>query len=150
MGDRPDLIVNNITLPDSITSTKPFSIKWEVKNIGDKTTGTTGFTDRVYWSQQKIFDLGRATNVANYQHNAPIGVNGVSAGSAFVTLNLSAKDSLFFFVITDFSDDVFEKMESNNTLFASVGSKGIPPVVTVPPVITESIVVKNAVDLQPV
>ncbi len=51
----PDLIVQNVQVPNSAFSGTNISVSWEVKNDGDGSTGSTTWLDRVYLSADNIF-----------------------------------------------------------------------------------------------
>lgn len=121
-----DFEPNNLKIPESISYQVPFTISYDVKNIGPNIPFNNAWTDKIYISSKSNFDataklVSTITQGGHFSHN---GV-GNPGGGALVPAedytysgdNYSVSQSL---KLSDVSNDkyyVFVKVDANNQVF---------------------------------
>src|SRR5690606_25749067 len=113
-GDRPDLLISDIVLPDTVTRGRQFPIKWTVKNNGTK-EAIGNWVDQVYWSSSRNFSAGSPKLLGQVSFVGTLSVSDTYSRTKTFTLPENLPDSVTFFVTTDYFDKVFEEIETNNT-----------------------------------
>lgn len=131
-GNRPDLVVSSMELPDSITIGRSFPIKWTVRNSGTKAAMGT-WSDRVYWSASKDFHSGSPRYLGALTYSGTLDVSGSYNRRLMVEVSTSVPDSVTFFVFTDYNDSVFEESETNNVSSHHDFDIATPVLITPPP-----------------
>jgi subtilase family serine protease len=110
----PDLIVQNIEAPDAAFFGQTINVRWTVKNVGDASTNTSQWSDRVYLSS----DHTPANAVVQFN---VLNVTYLDAGQTYVaSADVRIPRGIFgtYYVIirTDIAGAVAEDDENNNTL----------------------------------
>ena len=111
----PDLVITDITVPDTIYSQGSFEVSWTVENSGTA-PAKSAWVDRVYISGSPIWDENGASLLVEKYHNSDLGTGQNYTEGATVSLPLNYNHfTNYFHVITDHTDQVFENnMEANN------------------------------------
>ncbi|MEW6746397.1 MAG: CARDB domain-containing protein [Planctomycetota bacterium] len=103
-----NLIVANIAAPESALSGQPFTLQWEVRNIGEGATGVGLWTDAVYFSLDEFLDPSFDSLVGYYQHASALGPAETRLVSTQFTTPLGLSGSYYVLVWTDKTLRVFE------------------------------------------
>ena len=111
-----DLLVSEIIIPDTGYSGEPVNISFTITNMGIGATGLIPWKDKVFISDQQIFDPTTAINVAQVSN-----LSSLSSGQSYTqTLNFDLPDYMggphYVFVQTDINNKIQETDESNNQL----------------------------------
>ncbi|MFV0590264.1 MAG: CARDB domain-containing protein [Draconibacterium sp.] len=120
-GNRPDLAPVSISVPDSIYRGERFPIKWKTINQGLK--GAAGYYDHLYWAAYSEWTPGKMNRIGNVIQKDSLRPGQSIEKSALVELPLNTPDSVWFFVVNDYTDKVFETDETNNTFGRNEYSK---------------------------
>ncbi|MEL0457547.1 CARDB domain-containing protein [Flavobacteriaceae bacterium SZ-1-7] len=130
LDNRPDLVPVSISYPETITRTQPFNLKYRVKNLGAKDSGSR--SDRVFWSENAEWNPSTAKEINTKNIVTAINVNQTVEYTRTCTLPSSVPDNIYFFIYVDAYDNVFELDELNNKI--SNASLGInSPTIINPP-----------------
>jgi len=115
----PDLVCNKIEIPDSVYSENPLTIRWSVKNIGNHSTGSIQWADRLYLSPTHVFDTSIATYIGSFTNFTAL-EPGESYDNEFsFTVPRGMAGTYYLFVISDCFSNVRELDEQNNYLVSS-------------------------------
>ncbi len=123
----PDLIVETVQAPDEVFAGQEISINYTVRNIG---TGDAGYRrDRIYFSRDTVLNTNQdrliftsdsvpspqSGQVSSYiSHNRLSNVTPIQYQLPHVPSNM---EGLWYaFVITDYTDDVYEFNSENNNI----------------------------------
>ncbi len=141
----PDLTVSNVQAPEQAFAGGPINVSWQVNNIG--TAAAQGdnqalnkpwsWGDRVYLSRDTVLNTsqdrlihtggGRSTPLAagaNYTANTFV---ATSTGGDYVKLPHNVEGLYYVFVLTDYSNIVYEfNSENNNFAYDEIGPVGSP------------------------
>jgi subtilase family serine protease len=112
-GDRPDLKVTQIILPDTLWAGEYFSIQWTVQNLGPKTTSGNWF-DKIYLSSDTVWDPASDRLIHSQSVSLALTQGQKSTQSATFRLPADANSPYTLFVYTDATNKVFEETENNN------------------------------------
>lgn len=108
-----DLIVQNITIPDSSKSGKPINISWTVKNIGPN-PAIGNMKDMVYLSSDTIWDIQD-----RFLGEKTTSISLPSLGTTTQSINPKLPgvivDKYYVIVRTDLLNNIFESNDTNNT-----------------------------------
>lgn len=117
----PDLIVNNVQAPATGFSGQPFSIRWEVKNIGQGGTLDDQWLDRIYLSTDRVLDaediaLGTASYVSE------LNAGGSYANTVSFTLPQGVSNKYYVIAVTNSYHMLTEADTTNNILVSDTVS----------------------------
>lgn len=119
---RPDLTIDQITAPDSVSAGQTVRVEWRVKNVGNAATSITNWTDWLYLSSDDVPDTTDPVRIP-ISHSGTLAVDATYTGSVDVSIPTTITAGNYkFSVYTDFdgSDNrngifnVVEGIESNN------------------------------------
>jgi hypothetical protein len=111
-SDRADLVPITISFPDTIYRDEAFPLSWKVINQGE--VKAAGFSDQLLWSAQPVWTSGQMRSMGNSFQRDSLAPGQAFEKSKFVQLPLYVPDSIWFYVNTDYFDNVFETDETNN------------------------------------
>jgi len=124
LSPYPDLLVEPLPLPAGaaggiVFPGESYEVNWTVKNRNNgANSGTTlsdWWVDRVYVSEDSIFNIQTATLQATVRHDGNLGVGATYDTSAIIQIPLQAEAPLYFYVCTDISNREYEfAFEDNN------------------------------------
>jgi parallel beta-helix repeat protein len=135
-----DLIVTQITQPDSAITGNQLTIGWTIKNSGpNKATGY--LTDMVYFSKDTIWDISDPY-FGEKAFKINLDVNKDTTLSITTELTSAAVGKYYVIVRADNKNNIFETNDYNNTLSSSSQVAVETPVLKLN--ITESAVLKNS------
>ncbi|WDI41488.1 Calx-beta domain-containing protein [Bremerella sp. P1] len=118
----PDLEVVSITAPSTISANRDFTVSYRVENNGSTATPNGTWTDRVYLSSDSSFDPSGDVLLKSQRC-----YGGLATGEGYdltfaTTLNEDYIGDQYIYVVTDYSDDVFELDNLNNLTALEVPS----------------------------
>ena len=117
----PDLQVTSSIVPTIAFSGTTINIDWITKNAGAGAIVNKTWTDRIYLSQQPIFNPQVSTTLGEMNFNFNLLPDGSYTGSKQVTLPGYITGNYYIFIYTDVNNTVFEHAnESNNILRSAV------------------------------
>ncbi|MCX6271653.1 MAG: hypothetical protein NTU44_10610 [Bacteroidetes bacterium] len=114
----PDLVVTNITIPDSINSGDYMEVSWTVENQG-LNKAKKPWTDKVYLSSQAVFSHNQSISTASLSHNLDLQSGSSYTASLLLQIPDDASGPFYVFVLTDANTDVFEADQEDNNLSRS-------------------------------
>ncbi len=124
----PNLVVDTVTsLTQNLFTDQSATIRWVVKNVGNASTGTATWMDKVYLSNDPFLDgtdveLGQATN------GSALAANGSYASQITATLPRDAVGDRYFIVVADVADQVSETgAEEDNSKASAVSNIRLTP-----------------------
>jgi CARDB/Periplasmic copper-binding protein (NosD)/Right handed beta helix region/Bacterial pre-peptidase C-terminal domain len=112
----PDLTVQSITGPASVTAGQPLALGWTIHNVGFNATPATSWSDRVYLSTDTNLDVSSDLLLGSLSHNGSVAVDGTYTPSASFTVPIGLSGTYHVFVVTDANGDLAEYREDNNSL----------------------------------
>jgi subtilase family serine protease len=115
----PDLVVTGLNNPEKASTGELVLVDWTVQNQGATAPRAKDrrWRDAIYLSKDSVFSRNSATLLATV---APTPYPGFNNGETYsneerIAIPRGFKDTCYWFVVTDYSDDVFEYTnESNN------------------------------------
>jgi hypothetical protein len=111
----PDLIVQDILLPNAVYAGTPFPLKYILKNKG---TGKANawWSDHIYVSESPVFVMENALFVDSIRVNQPLQASDTTLLSTTITIPITDFGNKFIHVITNYSNRVYEHgKDTNNT-----------------------------------
>ena len=119
--ERPDLIVPNITAPASLISGDSAIINWQVKNEGNGSLTNRSWKDKIFMSRLSVFNPDSAVAIGEYTHSgATLNPGHTLSVSKKYLIPHTYQGTWYFYVTTDFQNQIYEKhAEFNNTSAAS-------------------------------
>ena len=111
----PDLIVQEITLPDPIHAGTPFNVSYTLKNTG---TGTAKawWSDHIYVSESPQFSIENALLLDSIIIVQQLEQSATRDMNASLTIPLTYYGNKYIHIITDYSNRVYEHgKDTNNT-----------------------------------
>lgn len=115
----PDLTVNSITAPDSALFGQTITVKWQVKNIGNGSTNSSEWHDKLYLSTDQSPSADDAWKIAVDNVSYLDAGEGYTA-SADVTIPRGLVGTYYIIVVTDSDNSVVEDNESNNSNYRPI------------------------------
>ncbi len=127
----PDLIVQNLVSPDTVSNNQSAAVQWRVRNQG-ATAASGGFQNSVWLSPTATFNPATATGIGTFYHAASIGAGSFADLSANVTIPSNVAGKRYLFVQTDVNNHIFEYVNEGNNVSAkdSTFVKNVDLVVT--------------------
>jgi hypothetical protein len=116
----PDLQVTSIISPENTFSGQQVNISWEVTNEGPGATSSSSWNDRVYLSQDTIFNPASATVLGTYAHSGGLAPDISYMQSKTVTIPGDIFGTYYFHVATDLNNQVYEHAFENNNHSRSI------------------------------
>ncbi len=111
----PDLQVQSVQAPASAFSGQPMALSWTVVNAGSGRTPESSWYDRVFISDDAVFDAGDA-ELTRVWHNGALNAEATYTVTQNVNLPVGRVGDHWFFVVTDAGNAVYEHVnESNNS-----------------------------------
>lgn len=156
----PDLIVTNVQAPEQAFAGQEIDINWTIENIGDATAryeradenGVSFWRDRVYLSRDTILNTSQDRLI----FTTPARYSPLAAGASYpedtsthapagqpqlAKIPIDVEGAWYVFVVSDFSNDVYEfNAENNNTAYDNEGIGSPMPILITPP----DLVIDNA------
>jgi len=124
--DGADLLVDALTPGSEPVSGKPFSVECTIRNAGNRRTPSGTWNDACYLSRDPVLDSGDI-RLATRSRGASLD-EGASYNQQFTgTIPLGAIGDFFVIVQADTNGQVFETVESNNTLASATPLSVAPP-----------------------
>ncbi|MCD4736097.1 MAG: hypothetical protein K8R53_08650 [Bacteroidales bacterium] len=115
----PDLEVTSMITPDNSFSGQPVDITWTVTNNGDGNTNTDTWSDRIYFSEDTVFNQATATNLGTFNHTGFLNPDSSYTQTQSVTVPENIFGTYYFYIQTDNTDQVFEHVYENNNISKS-------------------------------
>lgn len=149
----PDLIVNNVQAPEQAFAGQEIDINWNIQNIGDATAkheradenGASFWRDRVYLSRDTTLNTGQDrlifTTPSRYlplaagdSYAEDTRTHAADGQPQWAKIPIDVEGEWYVFVVSDFSNDVYEfNAENNNTAYDSEGNGSPLPILITPP-----------------
>ena len=115
-----DLAVANVSVPGMGNSGESFAVEWVVENVGLGPLSNIARQDRLYFSQNPVFDPGEALLLDSLQYSGSLLPGQSTTQEKTVTLPDGQSGPSYLHVVTDATENVYEPgAEANN-----VGSAG--------------------------
>ncbi|MHC1708715.1 MAG: CARDB domain-containing protein [Bacteroidales bacterium] len=114
----PDLRVAKIIVQNSAFSGQPVSITWHVKNFGLANTGNLSWNDRVYFSQDEVFNSS-AVNLGTFSHSGDLPQDSLYIMTRTIGIPNYIFGRFYFYVVTDVYNQVYEHALENNNMLQS-------------------------------
>ncbi len=111
----PDLQVSNIVMADSVDNRATVNIVWRNENQG-ATPVTDNFSDRIYISTADVYDPDSVSLLKTVSTNLDIDPGNFINRSTNVTIPNSVCDTQYFYIFTDFANQVFEHTNEDNNV----------------------------------
>ncbi|MEO1263025.1 MAG: CARDB domain-containing protein [Bacteroidota bacterium] len=142
LRELPDLVVNNVQVPNSPFSGQPIEVSWEVENLGLGSTGMTTWYDYIYLSLDNAYQSGVDTYLGGFANFTAL--NGMESYAQMknVTLPQGIQGTYYIIVVTDQGNSIIEGNNNNNVSTAASMLVNLTP----PPdlvVLEDSIIVPN-------
>lgn len=117
LAPPPDLQVTALTAnPLTAFSEDSITVNWTVRNLGTGPTTGSIWTDRIYLSQNPIFNPTGATIMGNRLRNGALVVNGSYNATQRIKLPANIQGAYYVHVVTDVNGNIFEfNREDNNS-----------------------------------
>jgi len=111
----PDLAVQGILIPDTISNSEQMQVEFYLKNQGGNDPESY-WNDRVYLSASKIFNENNAINLGDLYHSANLdpGKTDTLYKTIIIPNNLNGK--YYIFIKTDINNTVYEYTYENNNV----------------------------------
>lgn len=111
----PDLVVTSVLAPDTISNAQKFLLKWSVSNLGATGPVTKSWYDAVYISSSATFEDPSKVYLGKLKQT----VQTFAPGSFYpaqleVTVPAGISGPYYFYVHTDFENNVFEYQSDTN------------------------------------
>jgi len=119
----PDLRVTGLSNPATGSAGQPISVSWTVANQGTGPTGSTKWTDRIFFSSTQTFDSSTALLIGSFDHSGALNSGANYTRMETLTIPNTAQGSYFVIVLTDANNEVEEC--TNNANNSGVGSQSI-------------------------
>ena len=115
LSASPDLTVTAIQAPDTIKAGLSFNLDWTVANQGAADL-QAGRTDRIYYSKDPVWDYWTADGLANVSQADTIEAGQSASYTQQFILPVNVDEGpYYFFVHTDFNEEVYEhQADANN------------------------------------
>ena len=118
----PNLFVNSINAPDSVTTNGNYPISWIIGNNGNTGTNTGNWTDLIYISYSPIFNANSAFLLDSLNYTGGIlGSGGATTNQIYVTIPPSMSGQVYFHIITDANNNVNEGTGSGESDNGGIG-----------------------------
>ncbi|MEZ4926853.1 MAG: CARDB domain-containing protein [Saprospiraceae bacterium] len=121
----PDLRVlcNQVVLPgvgNTVQAGQTYSMGWRVKNQGLGPTNAEGWYDRVFLSKDSLLSPATDALLGSFYRNGDLEVNQEYQVSLSVTIPGSLNGTFYLFILTDYTNQVYEhNFEFNNTCLSA-------------------------------
>lgn len=109
----PDLQVTTVQAPAQAFSGQPMSLSWMVTNEGTGRTLETSWYDRVFISDDNVFD-GADQELDRVWHSGALDADESYTVTRNVNLPIGVVGERYFFVVTDSFNSVYEHVSENN------------------------------------
>lgn len=113
IGALPDLIVNAVSLPDTIFGGQNFTLNWTVRNQGLKDVGKN-WVDRIFLQEGTVWNPATAVPLASRAITTDLAIGQEVDLMQIISLPEDAMPGSTFFVKTDVGSAIFESDETNN------------------------------------
>ncbi|MCE5334113.1 MAG: tandem-95 repeat protein [Desulfobacteraceae bacterium] len=111
----PDLQVSSVQAPSQAFSGQPVTVDWQVTNAGEGRTIEDGWCDTLYLSADQTLDSSDAV-MTIVNHDGAVNPGDSYSGTSTFSLPAGVSGDFYFFVRTDFYNNVYEhNTEGNNT-----------------------------------
>jgi len=107
LAPPPNLIVDSVIAPARAFSGGLLSLTWTVANSGTGATSGDRWADRVFMSEDDVFDTGD-TFLGDFTHEGRLLPDQSYTASGEVRLPVGRSGNFHFFILTDALDQVFE------------------------------------------
>jgi large repetitive protein len=114
--DLPDLIVTEIDVPEASLSGTTMNISYAITNIGLGETGWMHWSDRIYLSQNPVFDPDGSILAGTFQNVSFLEPEESYTKSAVISLDNYLEGQFYVFVVADVFNNIQETNEENNLL----------------------------------
>ncbi len=112
----PDLRISKIVVQNSAFSGNPVSVTWTVRNYGQASTGAGHWRDRVYFSQDTVFNAS-AVNLGTFTSGENLLPDSTFEMTKTVTIPNYIYGRYFFYIVADIYNEIYEHaLENNNRL----------------------------------
>ncbi|MFZ4411773.1 MAG: CARDB domain-containing protein [Bacteroidales bacterium] len=131
----PDLIVNSIQVPDSLTNKDIVPIHFTVKNQGATPTSNGHWVDKVYLTDASNNDLSSAFLVGSYSRQGNLDADSSYIAATNITIPPGISGTYYIYVKTDANLEVFEYTNDNN----NVSRQTTPSIIITPDLIVTNV-----------
>jgi hypothetical protein len=139
----PDLVVNEVLIPNEASGNQSIEVSWEVQNIGAGDTEADSWTDAIFISEDTILSTNSAVLLGVFSSTGRLKKDSLYTQTATVRLpNDLPGGAYFLHVLTDRENQIFEfDRESNNSAASpKTLSLGVPDLlvsdITPPPLLS--------------
>ncbi|MBD2700493.1 hypothetical protein IC229_07595 [Spirosoma sp. BT702] len=111
---NPDLRPLALSVPATATSEQTITLQWTVKNDGLASIYNASWSDQLYLSTNNTFEPGTDIQLTNVSSNQLLAAGGEYSRQATATLPVGISGNYYVLLVTDNTNGVFEKNETNN------------------------------------
>lgn len=110
----PDLQVTNIIAPTNFLSGTTVSVTATISNMGEDVTQVSNWTDRLFISDTSVYIPSRCTYLGQNYHNGHLYPDSSYQETFWGTVPLTMYGDAYFYVYTDYYNQNYEHIMSNN------------------------------------
>ena len=116
-----DLMVDHIVIPKSVTNIESANIKWRVTNIGNSSPSDKDWTDGIYLTKSRNYDLSNAYFFPFHRSKSTgIPIDFMYNNDENIKIpDLIEPGDYYVYVKTDVGNDVFEYLYEKNNILRS-------------------------------
>lgn len=111
---RPDLVISQITLPDSVNAGDKIRFSYQITNLGDTSTNSQAWSERIYLSSDSLAGNDTLLTINSHTDNLLPSQSVMITDSVFLTFEL-LKGTYYLVIVCDEFDQINESGETNNT-----------------------------------
>jgi hypothetical protein len=113
---EPDLQVISVAAPEETFTGGTMSVNWRVENRGDRSTfaSESAWVDKIYVSQDQVFNLGVDREVGSKAHSGGLAQNEGYNESGTFAVPSDIAGPYYVFVLTDAADSIYEFTHEDN------------------------------------
>jgi|GEM_PF-1028558 len=112
----PDLVVTNISIPGSVSTSDDLNVNWTVQNQGASTPTANNWQDGIYLSASPDYNLTGAWFLGAKSQNVPPMPDSSYASAKTTSIPGNLTWAYYVYVSTDINNNVFEYLNENNNL----------------------------------
>ncbi len=122
LSPPPDLEVTN-TLPPGVNgyafSGQTIPLTYTVSNNGIGLTPSPNWQDRIYWSEESTYNPTNLNYVGYHNHSGSLQPGESYTHTAEAELPENYSGTVYFYIVTDYNDAVFEHLDEDNNITRS-------------------------------
>ncbi|MBK6765080.1 MAG: hypothetical protein IPG71_01870 [bacterium] len=115
----PDLAANEVTIPLAATNRETIPVGWTVSNQGRAATTVSYWIDRVYLSEDTVFQSTEDAILASVVHQAVLELDSSYSVATQIELPNGVSGLYYVLIAADYNDHVFEYTDEHSNLKSS-------------------------------